>query len=200
MITTYVAGLAAGLSLIVAIGAQNAFVLRQGILRHHVVPVVMICTVADAVLILLGALGAGTLVEAHPAVVDLLRWGGAAYLAWFAIGALRAARTPEGLAAARESTGRSVVLTALALTFLNPHVYLDTVLMLGSIGATFGDQRWAFSAGAVTGSIIWFPSLAFAGRRLAGVLARPRTWQAINLAIGIGMLALAGWLAFGGVV
>lgn len=197
MITTYVAGIAAGLSLIIAIGAQNAFVLRQGILRRHVLPVVLICTGADALLILLGAAGAGSLVSAHPAVIDLLRWGGAAYLAWFALGAFRSALTPEGLTAARESTGRSVVLTTLALTFLNPHVYLDTVLMLGSIGATFEEQRWAFAAGAVTGSIVWFPSLALAGQRFAGLLARPRTWQVLNLFIGVGMSALAGWLVLG---
>jgi L-lysine exporter family protein LysE/ArgO len=195
--TAYFAGLVAGLSLIIAIGAQNAFVLRQGILRRHVLAVVTICVVADALLIVLGALGAGAVVSGNPGLVGVLRWGGGAYLVWFAITALRAAHRPEGLATARAGSGRSAVVTILALTFLNPHVYLDTVVMLGSIGATFGEGRWLFAGGAVTGSILWFPALALAGRRLAGVLARPRTWQVLNLFIGVGMLGLAAWLVVG---
>ena len=197
MIGTFAAGMIAGLSLIVAIGAQNAFVLRQGILRRHVLPVVAICTLADAGLIALGTAGAGAAVQAHPEVLAVLRWAGGAYLTWFALSTLWAARKPEGLAAARSGSGKSAVLTTLALTFLNPHVYLDTVLMLGSIGATFEEGRWIFAAGAMSGSLIWFPSLAVAGRRLAGVLAKPRTWQVLNVIIGVGMLGLAGYLVFG---
>lgn len=196
MFTAYAAGLAAGLSLIVAIGAQNAFVLRQGVLRRHVLPVVAICTAADALLISLGTLGAGAAVNAHPDLLGVLRWAGGAYLAWFGITALAGARRSEGLTAARSSTGTSVVLTTLALTFLNPHVYLDTVLMLGSVSSTFEGDRWGFAAGAMTGSVIWFPSLAALGNRLAGVLARPVTWQALNVVIGGCMLALAGYLVF----
>lgn len=197
MISTYLSGLVAGLSLIVAIGAQNAFVLRQGVLRHHVLTVVAICAGADALLIGLGTLGAGAVVEAHPGVVTAMRYLGAAYLVWFAINTLIAVRNPSGLSASREASGRSVALTTLALTFLNPHVYLDTMVMLGSISATFQEHRWVFAGGAVTGSLIWFPSIAYAGRRLAVVLARPRTWQVLNLVIGVGMLALAAWLALG---
>lgn len=195
MPTTFLTGLLTGLSLIVAIGAQNAFVLRQGILRRHVLPVVAICVLADASLIALGTAGAGAVVSAHPDLLTVLRWLGAAYLAWFGLSTLWQARHPEGLTAAAATSGRSVVASALALTFLNPHVYLDTVVMLGIISTTFDELRWVFAAGAVTGSVLWFPSLAWLGGRLAPWLARPRVWQVLGVVIGLVMLALAAALA-----
>jgi L-lysine exporter family protein LysE/ArgO len=196
MPTTYLAGLLTGLSLIVAIGAQNAFVLRQGILRRHVLPVVAICVLADASLIALGTAGAGAIVRSHPDVLAVLRWVGAAYLLWFGLSTLWQARRPEGLTAAATTSGRSVVLTALALTFLNPHVYLDTVVMLGIISTSFDGLRWVFAAGAMTGSLLWFPALAWLGGRLAPWLARPRVWQVLGVVIGLVMITLAAALAF----
>lgn len=197
MLTTYAAGLAAGLSLIVAIGAQNAFVLRQGILGRHVLPVVAICVLADTTLIALGTAGAGALVRSHPGLLTVLRWVGAAYLVWFGLTTLWQARRPEGLHAAATASGKGVVLTTLALTLLNPHVYLDTVVMLGILSAGFGQARWTFAAGAMTGSILWFPALAWVGGRLAPWLARPRVWQVLGVLIGLVMLALAAFLAVG---
>ena len=195
MPTTYLAGFLTGLSLIVAIGAQNAFVLRQGILRRHVVPVVAIAMLADAALIALGTAGAGAVVKAHPDVLAVLRWVGAAYLLWFGLRTLWEARHPQGLQAAASASGRNVILTALALTFLNPHVYLDTVVMLGIISTSFGETRWLFAAGAVTASTLWFPALAWVGARLAPWLARSRVWQVIGVVIGVVMIALAAALA-----
>lgn len=191
MIPSYLGGLLAGASLIVPIGAQNAFVLRQGILGRQVRTVVGICVLADAGLIALGIAGAGAIVATHPDVLTVLRWGGAAYLAWFGLTTLWQARTPTGLTAAESATGGSVAMTALALTFLNPHVYLDTVVMLGILGSNTGDLRWVFAAGAMTASALWFPGLAILGRRLAPYLARPRMWQLVGVVIAVVMIALA---------
>ena len=138
----FLTGLTTGLALIVAIGAQNAFVLRQGIRREHIGVVVAICAVSDAVLIALGTAGIGTIVERAPWLLDVLRWGGVAYLVWFAIGSFRSALRPEGLHAGdapRAVRLGSVALTTLSLTYLNPHVYLDTVLMLGNVANQHGE-------------------------------------------------------------
>lgn len=192
MLTTAVAGTLTGLALIIAIGAQNAFVMRQGLRREHVLPVVLICIAADAALILLGTAGVGVVVSSHPGLVRVVTWLGAAYLVGYGLLALRRAAAPEGLSvdAAPASRG-SVVLTTLALTFLNPHVYLDTVLMLGSIANGFGEERWAFAGGAVVGSIVWFTALGVGAHALAGPLGRPRTWRVVDGVIGVMMIALA---------
>lgn len=191
-------GLLTGLGLIVAIGAQNAFVLRQGIRREHIGAVVVLCAVSDAVLILAGTAGIGALVAAAPWALDLLRWGGAAYLAWFGIRSLISALKPSALTAQEPRSRGSVITTTLALTFLNPHVYLDTVVLLGSIANQYGpDARWIFAAGAVAGSILWFSGLGYGARALSGALGRPRTWQVLDLLIGVVMLALAAKLLFG---
>ncbi|WP_144790298.1 LysE/ArgO family amino acid transporter [Kocuria palustris] len=189
-------GMLTGLALIVAIGAQNAFVLRQGIRREHVLVVVAICTLADILLITVGTLGIGTIVERAPWLLTALRWGGAAYLIWFAIGSFRSAMTDHSLSAAdarAAGTGslRRVALTALALTFLNPHVYLDTVVMLGNLANQNGDQRWTFALGACTGSILWFSALGLGARALAGPLDRPGTWRAVDIGVGAVMLLIA---------
>ena len=192
MPTTYLAGFLTGLSLIVAIGAQNAFVLRQGILRRHVVPVVAIAMLADAALIALGTAGAGAVVKAHPDVLAVLRWVGAAYLLWFGLRTLWEARHPQGLQAAASASGRNVILTALALTFLNPHVYLDTVLMLGNIANQHGvTGRWWFAAGAGVASIAWFTTLGFGATRLSNLFAKPVTWRILDGVIAATMMGLA---------
>ncbi|MDK1361533.1 LysE/ArgO family amino acid transporter [Arthrobacter sp. zg-Y1219] len=191
-------GLLTGLGLIVAIGAQNAFVLRQGIRREHVAAVVVLCAASDAVLILAGTAGIGTLVDRFPQVLDILRWGGAVYLAWFAVRSFMSALKPSVLTGQAPRSRGSVISTTLALTFLNPHVYLDTVVLLGSLANQYGEAaRWIFAAGAVLGSILWFSGLGYGARALSGALSRPRTWQVLDLLIGIVMLALAVKLVLG---
>ncbi|MGA0122773.1 MAG: LysE/ArgO family amino acid transporter [Gaiellales bacterium] len=187
------AGLLTGLSLIVAIGAQNAYVLRLGLAREHVALAVAICAAADALLIAAGVAGLGALVRAHGDLLTAITLLGAAYLAWFAVRSFQRARRPEGLTPAERQPGpvRGVALTLLALTFLNPHVYLDTVLLLGTIGASFGDQRWWFALGAAIGSVAWFSALGFGARLLTPLMARPGTWRLLDAAIGVVMVAIA---------
>lgn len=184
------AGLFTGLSLIIAIGAQNAFVLRQGIRREHVLPVVVICAVSDLVLIVAGVAGLGALVDRAGWLLDAVTWAGAAFLVWYGIGSLLRARHPEGLTI-QETGPRGVALKALALTWLNPHVYLDTVLLLGSVASTHGDLRWFFAAGAVAGSILWFTTLGFGARLLAPLFAKPLAWRILDGIIAVVMIALA---------
>lgn len=193
--TPAIAGFLAGLSLIVAIGAQNAFVLRQGIRREHVAVVVAICALSDAVLIVAGTLGIGTLVTTFPAVLVALKWLGVAYLLWFAFTSFRSAVHAQGLQESAPRTAGSVVATTLALTWLNPHVYLDTVVMLGNLANQYGDLRWTFAGGAMTASIVWFTGLGFGARLLARPLARPQVWRGIDIAIGLVMVAIAIKLA-----
>lgn len=201
MFTTLLAGLGSGLSLIVAIGAQNAFVLRQGIRREHVGWVALLCALADAVLICAGVLGIGTLVERAPVVLDVVRWGGVAFLVAYALLALRRAVRPEALRAGDAGGGaslRTALTTAAALTFLNPHVYLDTVLLLGSIANQHGDDgRWVFAIGAVAASFGWFFGLAYGARRLAPVFARPVAWRVLDGLIAVVMVLIAASLALG---
>lgn len=207
------AGLGLGLSLIVAIGAQNVFVLRQGIRREHVLIVVAICAVSDAVLIIAGVAGLGYVIAAAPWLVVVARWAGALFLlAYGFLAARRAWRGGEELrvdvadaaastTAPTGSTGSAhtltrpalapVVLTALALTWLNPHVYLDTVLMLGSIAATHGADRWLFAGGAVVASILWFTALGFGARYLGKWLRTERSWRILDGIIAVIMVTLA---------
>lgn len=202
---TFLAGLGFGLSLIVAIGAQNAFVLRQGVRREHVGVVVAICAVSDAVLIAAGVGGLGALVQQAPAVVEGARWLGAAVVLGYGfLAARRAWKGEEQLLAADAGAVpdagrrlRPVVLTALALTWLNPHVYLDTVVLLGSISSTYGDARWWFGAGAVLGSLVWFTGLGYGARLLAPLLARPGAWRVLDGVIAVIMLAVAVSLVAG---
>ncbi|WP_277245444.1 LysE/ArgO family amino acid transporter [Micrococcus terreus] len=192
MWTTWTAGLLTGLALIVAIGAQNAFVLRQGIRREHVGVVVLVCLLSDALLILAGTAGIGVIVEKVPVVLEILRWGGAAYLIWFAVQSARSAFRPASLTPEEPRSQGSVLTATLALTYLNPHVYLDTVVLLGSLANQQGpDLRWVFAGGAVMGSIVWFSALGYGARALAPVLDRPRAWQIVDLVIAAVMLALA---------
>lgn len=195
------AGVGLGLSLIVAIGAQNAFVLRQGIRREHVLAVVIICALSDLILITLGVAGAGFVFDLVPWLVVVVRFAGAAFLlVYAALAARRALRPTQGLNAGETSARRSlivVVTTALALTWLNPHVYLDTLVLLGTIASTYGDQRWWFGAGAGVASIAWFTLLGFGARLLAPVFARPVAWRILDASIALVMFAIAVSLLVG---
>ena len=212
VISSFVAGVGLGLSLIVAIGPQNLFVLRQGVRRSHVAAVALVCAVSDAVLIVLGVSGIGLVLGAVPWLIDVVRWAGAIFLAGYAVLAARRAWHPQagglgetsggegrggadatsaGVATATRTALAPVILTCLALTWLNPHVYLDTVFLLGSVANTHGDGRWLFAAGAVTASFAWFFGLAFGARHLGRWLSGPRAWRALDALIAVVMLVLA---------
>ena len=194
------AGVGLGLSLIVAIGAQNAFVLRQGLRREHVAAVVAVCAVSDVVLILAGVAGTGAVLERVPWLVTVVRVAGALFLAGYAVLAARRALRAAALAAeaggARASRG-AVLGTALALTWLNPHVYLDTVLLLGSVAGTHGADRWWFAVGACAASLLWFTGLGYGARALRPVFARPAAWRVLDGVIAVVMAALALSLLLG---
>ena len=200
MLTSLLAGLGLGLSLIIAIGAQNAFVLRQGLRREHVLAVVAICAAADALLITLGIAGLGALIQQASWLLVVVRIGGAAFLIWYGVRAgIRALRpaTLDTDPAGAPTSLRTAVLTVLALTFLNPHVYLDTVVLLGSIGATHGDNRWWFAAGAAIGSVLWFSALGFGARMLRPLFAKPVSWRILDGVIAVVMIAIAVSLLVG---
>lgn len=190
-------GFAAALSLIVAIGAQNAFVLRQGIRDEHVLPVVILCAASDLVLIIAGVAGVGALVTSHPQVMTIARYGGAAFLIGYGLLAARRALRPQVMTPTTDGPARlsAVLATCLALTFLNPHVYLDTVILLGTLANQQGDSRWLFATGAAAASVVWFFGLGFGARRLAGLFASPRTWRVLDGLIAVTMLALGFSLA-----
>ena len=193
-------GLGVGLSLIVAIGAQNAFVLRKGLQRTHVLPVVAVCALSDAVLILAGVAGIGVLVDRFPVALRVVTVLGAVFLLVYGLMALNRARTPSTMTT--ETTGGGSLIaalaTCLALTWLNPHVYLDTVVFLGSIGNRQpGGLRWWFAVGAMLGSVLWFTALGYGSRVLSTLFARPSAWRILDLGIGLMMLTLAALLVFG---
>ncbi|WP_458247519.1 LysE/ArgO family amino acid transporter [Streptomyces sp. MAI_2237] len=191
------AGFGTGLSLIVAIGAQNAFVLRQGIRRDAVLAVVGICALSDAVLIALGVGGVGAVVVAYPQALTAVGWiGGAFLLCYGALAARRVIRPQGALRTEGEATGsrRRAVLTCLALTWLNPHVYLDTVFLLGSIAADRGALRWTFGLGAALASVCWFAALGFGGRLLSRVLAKPSAWRVLDALVAATMIGIGGML------
>lgn len=189
---SFAAGLGTGLSLIVAIGAQNAFVLRQGLMGRHVFWVCLFCALSDATLIALGVNGMAHVGVAAPWLVEAMRWAGAAFLVWYGARSFRAAWTggealrPEGQGT---SLGRTLAIIA-ALTWLNPHVWLDTVVLVGAISAQW-PQPGSFGLGAMTGSFLFFFSLGYGARLLAPVFARPRAWQVLDVLIGIVMWTIA---------
>ncbi|MBV0895580.1 LysE/ArgO family amino acid transporter [Microbacterium sp. NC79] len=215
---SFLVGLGIGLSLIIAIGAQNAFVLRQGVRREHVFAVALVCATSDAILILLGVAGVGVALQAAPWLIVIARWAGVAFLVTYATLALRRALKPgdTGLVAAPDSAANqgapphgsgprtaqktlmSTVVATLAITWLNPHVYLDTIVFLGSVAQTQDDGRWLFAFGAFTGSFVWFFALAYGARYLGRFLNSARSWQVLDIVIAIFMLIIAGVLAFGG--
>lgn len=195
-------GFALGGSLIVAIGAQNAFVLRQGLRREHVLPVVAFCIVADALLMLAGVAGLAAVLGHRPDLARALTLGGVVFLVAYGLQALWRARRPGALDAAddgRATTLAGALAQCTAFTLLNPHVYLDTVLLVGGLGARLGEMRWWFAAGAAAASGVWFAALGFGARLLAPWFARPRAWQLLDLVIGAVMLALAASLVGGAI-
>jgi L-lysine exporter family protein LysE/ArgO len=216
VLSSVLAGLGLGFSLIVAIGAQNLSVLRQGLRREHVLAVALICALSDMLLIALGVSGLGLALQEIPWLVDVVRWVGAAFLLVYAgMAAWRAVKpsgkalvadasspTPSGHAGGASTTVTAqrlgtVILTCLALTWLNPHVYLDTVFLVGSIANSHGDQRWAFAVGAMIASIVWFFGLAYGARHLGRWLATPRAWRIVDGVIAVVMVAIAINLVLG---
>ena len=190
-------GLLAGLSLIIAIGAQNAFVIRQGLTKKFVLLTVLICAFSDALLIALGASGLGALIKANKNILEFVRWFGVAYLLWFAFKSARSAFKSAVLNSAGEASAdkKSVVLTVLGLTFLNPHVYLDTVILLGSISNQFGSDKWFFVTGAIIASFLWFASIGFGAKSASRFMSRPIFWKILDSLIAVIMLSIAVFLA-----
>lgn len=195
----YWAGLAASLGLIVAIGAQNAFVIRQGLARNRVGIIVLICAASDAALIAAGVGGLGAVIQALPWLLAVMRWGGVAYLTWFGVKTLRSVFKNEHLDAdgnVATLTLKQAITTTLMMTYLNPHVYLDTVIFLGSLGNQFGVWRWWFVAGAATASAAWFFSIGYGAKAASKWLAKPAFWKVLDTVIAAMMFTLAGVLAF----
>ena len=194
MLQAAVDGFLLGGGLIVAIGAQNAFVLRQGLLRQHVFPVALFCGLSDALLIGVGVAGFGAFVLAHATLLKVVAWGGAAFLFVYGFLAFRRAMGPSSLRPSEE-TGRSLqatLTTCAAFTFLNPHVYLDTVVLVGGLSATYGDTgRIVFGLGAATASFVWFFSLAYGARLLVPLFEKPFAWRVLDTGVGIVMWLLA---------
>lgn len=184
--------------LIVAIGAQNALVLRQGLARTHVAAVVALCTLSDWLLIVLGVFGLGTAIAQSSAVLETFRYGGAAFLLWYGWRSARQAWRGAGQAlqaSAGDTSLRATLGTALALTYLNPHVYLDTVVLLGTVGAQYaGTARAAFVAGACLASLMWFITLGYGAAAAARWLDRPAVWRAIDTSVALVMFAVAAQL------
>ena len=196
----FFAGFVLSATLIVAIGAQNTFVLRQGLRREHVGPIVLFCALADFTLMLAGVAGLGATLRRLSGLTAALAFGGALFLAWYGVGALRRALCPQGGLAADERGETLSLRVALArtaaFTLLNPHVYLDTVLLVGAVGAaqSSGGQP-AFVAGAGLASTLWFATLGYGARLLAPLFARPAAWRMLDAIIGATMLAIAAGLA-----
>jgi len=200
MFLAVLAGLGFGLSLIIAIGAQNAFVLRQGLRREHVLAVVLVCASSDALLIAVGVGGLGSLLQLAPWLLVVVRIGGAAFLIVYGVLAARRALRPNALTADNGGASMSLkaaLATCIALTWLNPHVYLDTVVLLGSVAGTHGDDRWWFGLGAIIASALWFTALGYGARLLRPLFARPAAWRVLDGIIAVVMVAIAVSLLVG---
>jgi L-lysine exporter family protein LysE/ArgO len=192
----FMQGLGLGASLIMPIGAQNAYVIRTGIRGRHVLLTVATCILVDVSLIALGMSGFGALVESSPWLMALSRYGGAAFLVWYGLRCLvsswRGADAPSLAGQAQAGTVRKALGTVLAMSLLNPHVYLDTVVLLGAVGSSLAvGHRSSFAAGAMAASLLWFSGLALLARRCAGVLGRPGVWRAVEAFTGATMLPMA---------
>jgi len=198
MVLAYVSGLLAGLSLIIAIGAQNAFVIRQGLTKKFVLLVVLVCAISDVILIVAGVAGLGAVINSQPVALEVIRWAGVAYLLWFAFKSIRSALGSNQLdasGATQSASLKTTVLTVLAMTWLNPHVYLDTVIFLGAVANQFTQDRWWFAAGASTGSILWFFSLGFGAVAASRFMSKPLFWKILDSLIAAVMVTLAITLA-----
>lgn len=195
MLSFYLKGLGLGAGLILAIGSQNAHVLRMGLHRQHVGLTVLTCIVCELLLICAGVAGMGGLIEGQPVLLSLARWGGAAFLVWYGLRAWRSALTEQALQTGAQSAALSAhqaLLAVLAVTLLNPHVYLDTVVLLGAVGGQQpGQGKWWFALGAVSMAAVWFCALGFGARLLSPWFARPLAWRLLDGAVGMIMLALA---------
>jgi L-lysine exporter family protein LysE/ArgO len=194
------AGLGFGLSLIVAIGAQNAFVLRQGLIRNRVFIIVTICAVADVALIFAGIAGLGALITSVGWLLPAIELVGGVFVATYGVFAAKRAISSESLAPTSQTAGlttTAAITATLGLTLLNPHVYLDTVLLLGSVASTYGTNRWWFGIGAGIGSVTWFFSLGFGARMLKPVFAKPLAWRILDIAIAVVMFVIAATLLVG---
>jgi L-lysine exporter family protein LysE/ArgO len=192
-----ITGFFTGMSLIVAIGAQNAFVIKQGLLRSHVTLIVFVCAISDAFLIILGTGGLSTIIQSRPDVLDVIRWFGVIYLTWFGIKSVRSAFRDETLTATDESaeSWKKVLLTVLAMTYLNPHVYLDTVIFVGSLANQFESQRWYFALGACIASGVWFSAIGYGAKSASHLMSKPLFWRVLDSVIGAIMFTLAMTLA-----
>lgn len=195
MLATFLSGLGTGAGLIIAIGAQNAFVLRQGLLRQHVLPVVLVCIGGDILCICAGVAGMGALIRTNEWLLEFFRWGGALFLTVYGISAARRAASDNGSMEISEVGAGSLmkaITSCLAFTFLNPHVYLDTVVLLGSIAAQYGkDLKWTFASGALTASVLWFTGLGFGARLLLPIFQNPKAWRILDTLIALVMWAIA---------
>jgi L-lysine exporter family protein LysE/ArgO len=194
----FLPGFFTGLSLIIAIGAQNAFVIRQGLTKRYVFTVVAICTVIDASLIALGIGGLGAAIAGLPWLLEVIRWFGVAYLTWFGIKSLISATKNQTLDAAgveSKSAGK-VITTVLAMSLLNPHVYLDTVIFVGGVGNTFGADRWFFAYGAMLASLVWFTSIGYGAKAASRFMSKPVFWKVLDGIIAAIMFTLAITLVF----
>lgn len=195
--TPFFTGLATSAGLIMAIGAQNAFVLSQGVRREHHWPIAALCSALDTVLIVLGITGMGVLIGQSEVILQLITWGGALFLLWYGANALRSAFRDEVLDLSENQFSglRSALLTTLALSLLNPHVYLDTVVLLGGIGGQYPEyERYWFGAGAALFSFIWFFALSLGARWLAPLFRRPVSWRILDGLVCLMMWTLAGLL------
>jgi L-lysine exporter family protein LysE/ArgO len=192
--TAYIPGLLLGLSLIVAIGAQNAFLLRQGLRKEYVFTLCAICAISDALLIAAGVAGFGQIIANLPWLEPVMRYGGAAFLLVYAIRSfLAAARQTTGLSPldGQSASYRKTVFTAIGLTWLNPHVYIDTVILLGSVSTHYAGHKFAFAAGAMSGSFLFFFALGYGAQYLRPLFARPAAWRVLDFIIGCIMARIA---------
>ncbi|NKF51217.1 amino acid transporter [Shewanella sp. WXL01] len=199
--TTFLAGFTLSLSLIFAIGSQNAFVLKQGLKRQHVFAVALVCAISDAILISLGVAGFGAIVNQFPQIEVFARYGGALFLSVYALLSFKSAFTSKHALVADDKSASSpmqAILMCLAFTWLNPHVYLDTMVLLGSISTQYQPDEFLFGAGAVLASLVFFFSLAYGARFLAPLFKQPRSWQILEFLVGVMMSVIAVSLVVGG--
>ena len=197
MVMAFAKGFGVGAGLIVAIGAQNAFVLSQGIRRNHGIVIPLICSTCDAILITLGVCGVGSIVASNPGLAKATTWGGALFLFWYGLNALRSAMRPGSLETGHQVSGTltATIAATLGLTLLNPHVYLDTMVLIGTIGSQFmGEERRLFAMGAILASFVWFFGLSMGGRVLAPLFKRPVAWRILDSLVGITMWSIAASL------
>jgi len=193
----FLPGFFTGLSLIIAIGAQNAFVIRQGLTKRYVFTVVAICTIIDAALIALGIGGLGAAISGLPWLLEIIRWFGVAYLTWFGIKSVISATKTQTLdpTGVESKSAKKVITTVLAMSLLNPHVYLDTVIFVGGVGNTFGENRWFFAYGAMLASLVWFTGIGYGAKAASRFMSRPIFWKVLDGVIAAIMFTLAVTLA-----